>query len=486
MSALTTFKLRSRLNLEEDNFKNAYVGGHFLIDCVEITFTQNCLDNPRIYTAKGCIHANPLEGVSARLICQRDSAVPYDPMAVLLRFGEFTPGVLHPHSHYYQLSARDVAGNVWTHPSVDLKIQDGPEVVVLSFFCEHIRTQTSVKGARPYAYFVFLDDLAFPQNRTKTTRVESGGQLQTETTCIEDSKGQSAGMEIIYERRKNEPGERYSEFVAVASQGVAVPENFQDRLLESIRFCTATMAAPVMSESIFEGIKTIELHMSRSLNSSGIVHAPISTSRPETARDFYKLFECYFHYSCANAKGKEFASISSKLGGLFTLKGVWLETIALLLGVAVEAILNEDKFKDIAKQEARFFEEIKKLIEYINSAPIGSSLLSRVVQRIKDMMSMSAADKLRALIQSGALDDEDRKAWKRIRNKSAHGSFEVNPEKMQLVFDDIFRLTTLIYKLVFLLIGYSGAYSNRAPRGWCDDKFDARAYWKALKVGSEA
>ena len=185
-----------------------------------------------------------------------------------------------------------------------------------------------------------------------------------------------------------------------------------------------------------------------------------------------------------NANGKNFAPLSSKLGGLFTLKGVWLETIALLLGVAVEGILKEEKFKNLVKQESTLLSEITRLIQHINSAPLDSSLISRVVSAVQNMSSMSASDKLHALVQSGALDEEDRKAWKRIRNRSAHGSFEVNPKQMQSVLDDVFRLTTLIYKLVFLLIGYSGAYSNRAPRGWRDDQFDAHAYWGALNTGS--
>ena len=484
MRASAAFTIRSGLTIDNDDFKNAYVGGKLLVDCVEITFTQNDSKNPRVYAARGCIQASPEHGVYARLICPRDPADPYEPMAALIRGGDFTPGALLPDNHYYRLSARDVVGNVWTHPSVDLKVDDGPEVVVLSFFCDRIQTESTVEGARPYAYFVFLDDLEFPENTIRTTRVESGGEFESGSTRVEGSKGAVAGMRISYDKRKNAPGERYSEFVVTVPKGVSVAASFQDRMLEAIRFCTATMATPVMSETVIEGVRTIELAKSRPLNNSGIVHAPVSTVRPDSARDFYMLFECYFIYACSNAKGKEFAPISSKIGGLFTLKGVWIDTIALLLGVAVEGILKEDKFKDIVKQETTLWGEIEKLIEHISGAPIGASLISRVVGAAQGMSSTSASDKLHALFQSGALEEEDRKAWKRIRNKSAHGSFEVNPKQMQSVLDDVFRLTTLVYKLVFLLIGYSGSYFNRAPGRWRDDQFDASAYWLALKTGS--
>ena len=488
MKVRTKFPLRQGLSITNEDFKNAYISGQFLIDCVEITLTQNDSEKPNVYISKGCIQASPKGGGCARLICSRNSAESYDPMSAfwLMRGDAFVPGVLFPDSHFYQLSARDVAGNVWTHPSVDLTVEEGLEVVVLSFCCDRIQTESTVDEARPYTYFVFLDVLEFPENTVRTTRVDSGGEFQSESTRIEDSKGTVSGMTISYKKRKNEPGEKYSEFLAVAPSSVDASANFQDRMLESIRFCTATMVVPVMSETLFKNVKTIELGKSKPLNQSGLVHAPVSTSQPETAKDFYKLFECYFLYSCVNANGKNFAPLSSKLGGLFTLKGVWLETIALLLGVAVEGILKEEKFKNLVKQESTLLSEIMRLSEHINSAPLESSLISRVVSSVQNMSSMSASDKLHALVQSGALDEEDRKAWKRIRNRSAHGSFEVNPSQMQSVLDDVFRLTTLIYKLVFLLIGYSGSYSNRAPRGWRDDQFDAHAYWGALNKGSTA
>lgn len=477
------FTMRQGLTLENDDFKDAYIGGLLVIDCVEITFTQNDSKTPKIYVAKGCIKASPDLGVEARLICSRDLGEPYDPMAAFTSGDNFTPGVLLPDSHYYQLSARDLAGNVWTHPSVDLKVEDSPEVVVLSFYCDRIQTESSFSGARPYAFFVFQDDLAFPENMHKTTSVESGGQFESRATRIEGSKGMLAGMSVSYDKRKYEPGERYSEFVAVAPEEHSLPMDFQDRILEAIRFCTASMSSPVMSETAFDGKRTLELSKSRPLNNSGMVHAPISTSRPDSAQDFYKLLECYFLYACANAKGKEFAPISSKLGGIFTLKGVWLDTIALLLGVAVEGVLKEEMFKDIVKMESTLLGDIQKMLEHLKSAPVGESFVARLAGAIKGMSSTSASDRLHALIQAGALEEEDRKAWKRIRNKTAHGSFEIDSGKLQQVLDDIFRLTTLIYKLVFMLIGYSGSYSNRAPRGWRDDKFDSVACWTAL--GSE-
>ncbi len=479
------FTTQVGLTLDKDEFKDAYVGGRFVIDCAEIRLTQNGSETPRVYSSLGYIQVSPEHGVEARLVCPRDPSDVFDPMAAFMRGNNFTSGVMMPDSHYYRLKARDVAGNVWTCPAVYLKREERPDAVILTLRCDRIKTEEPSEGARPYAYLVFLNTLDFPTNMGQTTTVERGGKLHSRDFSRQNSQGVVAGFQVSYDERKSMPGERYSEFIARAPEGVPAPPLFQDRLLEAIRFCTATMATPIMSETVADNVKVIELARSRPLN-NGLVHAPVPSSEHGIDGDFYKLFECYFNYACANADGKDFAPLSSKLGGLFTLKGVWLDTIVLLLGVAVEGVLSEEVFKSIGKPKKRLLEDIKKLVDLVKLAPVEESLITRVVNAVGNMKSNNAADKLHALIEVGALEEEDRKAWKRLRNASTHGNFKIDPEEMQRLLDDVFRLTTIIYKLVFVRIGYCGKYSNRAGRGWRVDRFDAATYLEALEANAKA
>lgn len=479
------FTTQTELTLDKDEFKDAYVGGSLVIDCVEIRLTQNASETPRVYSSIGFFRVSPEHGVEARLVCPRYPTDAYDPIKAFMRERGHTSGVMLPDSHYYRLEARDVAGNVWTHPAVDLKRDERPDAVILTLNCDRIQTEEPSEGASPYAYLVFLDTLDFPTNMVQTTTVERGGKLHSQDVRRQDSQGVVAGFQVSYDERKSVSGERYSEFFASAPEGVPAPPLFQDRLLEAIRFCTATMATPVMSETVADNVKTIELAKSRPLN-NGLVPAPVSSSEQGIDGDFYKLFECYFNYACTNADGKDFAPLSSKLGGLFTLKGVWLDTIVLLLSVAVEGVLSEDFFKSIGKPKKGLLEDIKKLVDMVKLAPVEESLIKRVVNAVGNMKSNSAADKLHALIEVGALEEEDRTAWKRLRNTSAHGTFAINPEEMQRLLDDVLRLTTIIYKLVFVRIGYCGKYSNRAARGWRVDQFDAVTCLAALNANAKA
>lgn len=117
-----------------------------------------------------------------------------------------------------------------------------------------------------------------------------------------------------------------NEFVALPVADHPLQEGFDERLLESIRFCSATMVSPVMSEISQGGLRVIRLAKAKPLN-NGLVAPPLLDRG--AVQDFYRLMGCYYDYACQHGKGQDSAPLSAKLGGLSTLKGVWLETIAL-------------------------------------------------------------------------------------------------------------------------------------------------------------
>jgi hypothetical protein len=90
------------------------------------------------------------------------------------------------------------------------------------------------------------------------------------------------------------------------------------------------------------------------------------------------------------------------------------------------------------------------------------------------MKSTRAVDKLQALVAAGLIDEADRAIWKKLRDSAAHGSFEIDPAQLQSLYDDVYRVSTLAYKLAFLQIGYEGKFSNRAVADWPIQHFPTR------------
>ncbi|MCU6434894.1 hypothetical protein LPB67_14045 [Undibacterium sp. Jales W-56] len=464
------------VSLADDVFKSSFLEGKLSIDCVEIKLTQKGSPDPRVYSSAGFIRVDPEFGAEARLVFKRDPSNPYDPFASLMEMSSMRSGELYSESHYYRLEATDVVGNVWINPAVMPKFEARASAEILTFTCDHIETQISTDTKADFVHFVFPEDLKFPLNKStnQTELVRGQERLSIKRT---HSSGTVSGIQVQYHKCLIDTAGDSFELVALAKDNGQVPERFDERLLEAIRFCSATRALPVMSEVSQAGQRIVRLAKAAPLN-NGLIPPPLSDLG--ASQDFYRLMGCYFDYACQNAKGNGGAQLSTKLEGLFTLKGVWLETIALLLCVATEGILDDPLFKPLGKPNATLMGLIKELFDWVKKAPVEQGLQNRALSSMGSMKSNRAVDKMYALVTAGALDEADVASWKFLRNPSAHGGLEIDEDKFQELLDQVYCLVTFIYKLTFLKIGYVGKFSDYSRRGWPSRDYDAPTLLKAL------
>ncbi len=170
--------------------------------------------------------------------------------------------------------------------------------------------------------------------------------------------------------------------------------------------------------------------------------------------------------------GRDYAPLSAKVGGLFTLKGVNLDTVALIVSVAVEGVLGEEPFKELGKPSANMLDLFKQMIAHIKGAvTFEPGFIRRVTDVVGGMKSSRVKDKLHALVEASVIDEKDRKAWNDKRNKAAHGSFEIDPAELQDLIDVVYRLSALVYKLVFLRIDYQGKFTDYGVHDWPPREF---------------
>lgn len=456
-------------SLADDDFKRDVLSGEAVFDCVEIKLTRNGGGASLVYAGPGSIVFHPDKGAQARLVIARGPADTYDPFQGIRAHQELISGQLIPDSHYFALQATDVAGNFWTHPSTKVEVEERLASKVVHFQCDYLRSESEIEKPAHLTAMVFIEKLPFPENVSSASKTFKRGKSAVKVS-LELSVGLAGGMRVHYDPRTDRPGPRFSEIFAEAEEGVSLPDNFDDRLLEAVRYCSAMVVAPVMRETIFGKTRVLEIARHSAAN-NGMVEPPLSPRGFEA--DFYRLMDKYFVYASANAKGKSYAPLSAKIGGIFTLGGVSLDTIALILAVAVESILGDKKFKDLGKPNKGMIAQVQELFDHIKSAKIEGTLIERAISALGSMKSNRAADKLHALVAAGSITEEERKAWKDLRNPVAHGSFEVDPAKVQHLIDDIYRISTLINKLTFLQVEYAGRFTNRSKRGWPTWDFDA-------------
>ena len=460
-----------KLSLDSDEFKKAYLEGKLAIDCLEITLTQNRVDNPRVYNLVGSLLINPKNGVEARLVWVRDSGYPYDQLAQLKAWGQIKPGDIFPDDHYFNLQALDTAGRIWTNPAVSLKRVEQERAEILMITCDFIQTKLDSDVQRTLAHFVFHDEIGIRMNSVKSWK-EPHRNGERHTTKKVAAKGLVNEFEIDYYPVTSSKAGSAHELTAVAKSAASIDSYFDDRLLEAVQFSVARLAKPIMREVIRAGKQTITLSKFESLN-NGLVQSAVPGHQHA---DFYRLMECYYQYACTEAKGEEAPPLSKIISGIFTLKGVWLDTIALLLAVTIESLLNEPAYKKLGAPDDKYCKEIDGFIENLkNIESLSQSLKTRAQNSLSNMKSSSASDRLHVLAQGDVVDQEDIKAWKFIRNKAAHGALSVDPSAVQSLLDRVNRLVVMAYKLVFFRISYQGLYTDYATRGWPEVKFDSVA-----------
>lgn len=462
--------LLSSATVGGDKMKEAFVEGRLAIDCLEIKLTRNGPGDPSSFVCSGSLRVSPQNGVEARLVLARGANEPYNVAALIQEEFALRPGQLFPPSRYFKLEAKDVAGNVWINPSAMVHFDHRPDSFVAKVSCDWVRCEAAVEGSGSATHMVFMDELRFPDNIAQSAVVLERAKkaFNFSPNASAASAGEAGGMLVAFDSREDRPGGKLAELAALNQAQAPLSENFDDRLVEAVRFCSATGAAPAIRETVHKGKKVLEFARHRPAN-AWMLEPPLQPRGNDA--DFYRLLERYFQYACANAAGRDYSPLSAKVGGLFTLKGVSLETVALLVSVAVESVLREEAFKDLGKQSATKLDLLKQMIAHIKAAAtFEPGFIKRVTDVVGGMKSSRVKDKLHALVEASAIEEKDRTAWN-TRNKVAHGSFEIDPAELQEVVDTVYRLSGLVYKLVFLRIGYKGRFTDYGVHGWPPREF---------------
>lgn len=444
------------LNIWNEKFIKAFVDGDFVIDCKEIKLTQNTKKDPLIWIGSGSLVVHPHEGIDVRFI----SLELANPMDALVKATSVNSGELIPDDHYFSLVAIDMNGDTWTNPSVDVKTDAYQSGTVVKFKCNWIKQLPIPTKNIDSIHMLFMEKLRIPLNALESTLTKRLGRENSSMAFVASS-GQAGGAEIEYWNSTDEL--QYSEIFAKSISEVKLPPSFEHRLIESLRFMMAKNVAWALCETNANGFKSIEISSSR-ISKTGLFPPPLYDRRDLT-EDFYKLLDCYLKYAILQNSDDVFSSISLKMGSLYQLNDVSLESIALLVSVAVEGLLKEE-FNSLGVATASTKLDVGVIKACIKSLAIKAATLTRVESLLGNLLSSSAADKLYELKQAGVITEDEIKMWKSLRNTSAHGGLHLAPEKFQEVLNKIYTSAQLLNKLVFIVIKYNGKYVDYSKSGW--------------------
>jgi len=476
----------SQLSLADEEFKSAFVDGKFVLDCLEIRLTQNSTPNPLSYVVPGYVYVNPQDGVQARIVRVRPDDELFDRFSEMKRVSELRSGRMIPDSHYFALEVIDIAGNRWTNPKATLRIEGRTKADVLTVTCDYLQCEFDDPGSIAYTNMVLLEELEFPMTGLDQIRRLVRGS-PTPQSFETFSAGVTDRLEVFYDARKGFAGKvYYSELFAKerTDSQIALTAGFDEHLLEATRFVTATLFWPVMVETRLGGKRILELSKSRPISHTKMIQAPLDPRGHED--DFYRMLGRYFEYACKASSQEDLTPIPKMLDGLFALGGVWADTVALVVSVTIESLLGQPAFDRVGAVDARVVQDIDAIFAAVRAQlGISEAVRNRAIGAMSRMKSTGTRDKLKALAGAAALKEHDPAVWSKLRNSAAHGTLRVDPEKLQGFLDNVHASITIVYKIVFLLIGYSGKYTDYSEHGWSSQQFDACNYWRSLAPPAE-
>jgi hypothetical protein len=473
-----------------DDYIHRYLEDRLRIPCVRIRLTRLAAQNPTVYEAPGTLELGKSFGVKGSFRAPKPGSSIEDVFARLSMVEDYELGKLVLEDQYFQLEAVTSEGVHWTCPRVSVRERPGQEECEVRFDASYVENISQAEESAYAARLTYIEKLRMPENH----RVDEAGRNGSRFVGRDGSKGRLANLDLTYVRRFRDDTVERSELSVYAVKGAVPPRHFDMRVEEAMMFCSALLAQPVCTEVAHRTLRSIAFFKHRPVRES-LVKPPIQDRFAD--QDYYSLATAYYEHACKDGDVERMSLLTRKIASLFDLGGASMAAVALGLAVAVEALAQTGKLAGRSRATPEHLAVVQAIRAAVLKLPELDDLAKQfgeantlpdkrsLPERLDALLGLLGAggrtiDALRLLKDVGAVTGEEIKAWDRLRHPTAHGSWEPKEESMQVHFDDLYKLLTLVYRLVFVHIGYDGRFDARNVRGWPVHKFKGREAQAAL------
>jgi hypothetical protein len=140
----------------------------------------------------------------------------------------------------------------------------------------------------------------------------------------------------------------------------------------------------------------------------------------------------------------------------------YISVYALTLATHIELVVK-NYFKEFAKKISD--DIIVAAIEEIKVLNINEALKPRIIGFLSNIRGeIRAKDILNELVKNDEIASKQLNYWNKLRNSSTHG------DNLNMEFQELFNLCSanlvLYYNLIFILINYTGSYSDYSTYGY--------------------
>jgi hypothetical protein len=439
----------------DNNELSAFRNGNLEIHCLSIRL-EKPPSNENKYLGSGLIRqttTNKFEFVmySKKLTSSTDI------LDEVFGNNELRPGQLFPKSHYYKLTCIDEKGRKWISNAILRPNRKASKngTLISGYFDEiicHVRLPEKVK--KDYLSLEYSGEYKIPANISTHINKTIGGKQIAISSTLDTLQFTRNKMDFSL---RNEDMHLQTE---VRLERKRLPSNFETRITESLQFVFgyALSWSIMLKQSGKSGEITLRATSNQKVRG---VKPPVSSTR-DTEIYFCNLFYSYLAYITPSASTHP---ISAQIRSVALANSINVETLALVLSVAVEGVLRHINTKTVTLSEDELLsvEDAKKYFKNWGGSKRITARINGLLRSILE--NPSAKDVLNELTKERVTTPRHKEAWESLRNKLAHGG-RMGSTPLQEFLDLTNSVLVLFYHLVFYIIGYQGQYPDYSINGW--------------------
>jgi hypothetical protein len=256
-------------------------------------------------------------------------------------------------------------------------------------------------------------------------------------------------------------------FSSHLSYAGSLPTHFGDKVVRALEYWLGVHLEPIYEDLCNAGKRTITLFSER-LRPTRTAYPPVDHGHPDSARDSAALLALFLNRIATDAS-PDWPPIVIHARTATAAMDSPLDSMALLLGVSVEGLLRSE-FADIKRVAApEMVKDVAAAVKHIEqSTDYCADFKQRAPGSIRSLTGSGPRDKLIVLEGTGSLPVGSEKAWAKLRNKAAHptGGSTVSLTEIHELYRASLSVLVLLHRLVFLLLGYKGSYTDYSSSGW--------------------
>ncbi|NTV45429.1 MAG: hypothetical protein HGB11_02645 [Chlorobiales bacterium] len=412
----------------------------FSLDCIRITLTQKCCDEPIIYSGPGTISQNSNGELHLKLY---HSFVDKE-KELFGMVKKTSAGKIIEDKYFFSLEAEDMEGHRWISDTFQLSNSfsfPASAKVITSYFGE-LQQFSSAISVKASVYLIVKGIFRIPANEIEE---QTGGfsrntfKMQNEFFNLE-MKAKDDYMTIIMD-----------------GEASFFEETTQPILLEALSIIFGQIIRPVYSEFVHNKISVSTLYSIP----AQVEYGPICPIHHSSTADFESVknfIEKYLLYATDDP---------DLFGFWLKINRAWqggIENRALVLTVAIEGLVKK-YFSEYGYPDEEFIGQANAALNPIKSLDIGTRIKNRITSSIIHAKASNHKSSMYKLAKEGYFDKKFVDDWDELRNKSAHAD-KLDSEKPQEYVDQFHRCLQLFYILLFIVIKYEGLYYDFTRENW--------------------